>query len=563
MVVNHNIPALFTHLSMRRSDRGMQQAMQRLSSGIRINSARDDAAGLAIANKLNYQVGGLTRASQNATHGISLIQTAEGALHEVHNMLQRMRELSVQAANGTQTNDTKAMIQAEIEELTAEIHNISRNAEYNRMRILNGEANRVVDNMRVTGTIANPAMGQPGNNPAVAEGEPIPNPPVGQPGHVPAEATRNLVTTLFVSHTIQPGRLDYTVEEAGRGALATLEPDMLDTDTFPPNTAITVNGHTFRIGDRTWADVRAEMNGMLPVLGMSMYTGVGYPAGSTEGSFFLVTNLAGADQSITLTGDLDLFGMTVTTFTDTGRDARVTTTHTHPMSSIPGGGGGLVDINGSPIPGSSLGISANGNSVNFVGSRGEDIRMNLQVTFNERTGEFEFPNGDSIETLNAEPLQMSKEFRDFGPIMLQIGPGFNTAMEVQIPRLNAETLGLVQYVGGQRRQIIDVRPMEGSLERGAVVPIGAEAAMGILDRAIQTVSTVRSRLGAYQNRLEATVRNLDVAAENTEQSRSRIQDTDMARETTRFAQYNVMFQAAMSILGQANQRPQQIIQMLQ
>jgi len=147
MVVNHNIPALNTHLSMRRSDRGMKQAMMRLSSGLKINSAREDAAGLAIANKLSYQVGGLNRASLNATHGISLIQTAEGALSEVHNMLQRMRELSVQVAHGTLTNENRSMIQLEIEQLTAEIHSISRNTEYNRIRILNGEASRVVDNL--------------------------------------------------------------------------------------------------------------------------------------------------------------------------------------------------------------------------------------------------------------------------------------------------------------------------------------------------------------------------------------------------------------------------------
>jgi flagellin len=93
--------------------------------------------------------------------------------------------------------------------------------------------------------------------------------------------------------------------------------------------------------------------------------------------------------------------------------------------------------------------------------------------------------------------------------------------------------------------------------------VGAEAAIRITDAAINTVSNTRARLGAYQNRLESTVRNLDVAAENTEISRSRIQDTDMARETTKYAQYNVMFQAAMSLLGQANQRPQQIISLLQ
>jgi len=149
-------------------------------------------------------------------------------------------------------------------------------------------------------------------------------------------------------------------------------------------------------------------------------------------------------------------------------------------------------------------------------------------------------------------LNMTKNFRPYGPIMLQIGSSHNTAMPVQIPRLNAETLGLVEYVGGVQRMLINYSRREG-----------AEKAIDITDLAISTVSTVRARLGAYQNRLESTVRNLDVTAENTEVSRSRIQDTDMARETTRFAQYNVMFQAALAIMGQANQRPQQLISLLQ
>ena len=536
MVVNHNIPALHTHLSMRRSDRGVQQAMQRLSSGMRINSAREDAAGLAIANRLNFQVGGLTKASQNATHGISLIQTAEGALTEVHNMLQRMRELSVQAAHGVYNDDQRAMIQSEIEQLTLEIHSISRNTEYNRMRILNGEANRVVDN-------------------SIWDGGGT------------METSRNIVTTLFTSHQVPPGRLNYTIEQAGRSAMIELQPPPYG-EVFDEDTAITINGNRFTTGGKTWAQVRAEINEQAPFMGITLYSGTGV----NEGNYFLVTNLAGSNQSITVTGDLDTVGLIGLSVTDTGRDARVSTANpldaagnriildgeTEPVI------GGLLDINGNPISGASLGDSISGNNVTLRGSRGEEIRFNVQVMFDPESGEFVFPGGGgSIDALNDNPLHMTKDFRTFGPIMLQIGPNHNTAMPVQIPRLNAETLGLVQYVGGQRRQVIDLRPVEIIERRGAVIQVGAEAALAITDAAIETVSQARARLGAYQNRLESTVRNLDVAAENTEQSRSRIQDTDMARESTRFAQFNVMFQAALAIMGQANQRPQQVLALLQ
>jgi len=601
---------------MRRADRGLQQAMSRLSSGMRINSAREDAAGLAIANKLTYQVGGLRRASENSTHGISLIQTAEGALNEVHNMLQRMRELSVQAAHGTLTNQNRAMIQMEIEELTKEIHSISRNTEFNRMRILNGEANRVIDN--TTWSAADGLM----------------------------QTTRSIVSTLFVSHQVPPGHLSYTITEAGRAAMIPLQPleglidpnapgfDIYDpttwvagdlaTGVFPPDTGLTINGMSFNISNMTWSEARGDLNEQLRFLGITLYEGTG----ASDGTFFLVSNLAGADQRITISGNLGVFGhmddmyylyeddgagglgapvmgadgnqvrvrgsdpeqagfvrvpamdagvqiqLPAVRVTDHGRDARISFADQYVDDGLGGQipleidgvpqTGGLFDENGNLVPGSSLGDTITGNHVHLRGSRGEDIRLNIQVRFNPAEGHFELADGTPIDDIDADlGLHMAKEFRAFGPIMLQIGSTHNTALPVQIPRVNAETLNLVEYVGGRQRILIDVRPTDVPVPAAGVRQVGAERAIDLTDAAIQTVSGIRARLGAYQNRLESTVRNLDVAAENTEVSRSRIQDTDMARETTRFAQYNVMFQAAMSILGQANQRPQQIIQLLQ
>ncbi|MCL1862183.1 MAG: hypothetical protein FWF78_01290 [Defluviitaleaceae bacterium] len=598
MVVTHNVPALFTHLSMRRADRGLQQAMTRLSSGVRINSAREDAAGLAIANKLNYQVGGLRRASENATHGISLIQTAEGALNEVHYMLQRMRELSVQAAHGTLTDENRSMIHVEIEQLTAEIHSISRNTEFNRMRILNGEANRVVDNRQRLQTTGDGSL---------------------------TEASRNIVNTLYVSHQVPPGQLNYTIEQAGRPAMIPFTPQIsekieemeLDPATntmvstgrfvFPDGHGFTLNGESFDMSGKTWEELQYELNERLQYMGITLFVGTGAnaadptvaPGGGAAGvaanpTLFFVSNLAGSEQRITMSGDMTMIGITSTQrLVNQGVDARVTT-NPPPLTYGVGGNpvlGGLLDINGNPIAGASLAATSDGNQVRFRGSMGEDIRMNIQVMFdpsvevdinilldptdNDQThsdffrfpGVGGFPISDLETRVPARPfangLHMAKEFRTFGPIMLQIGPSHNTAMPVQIPRLNSETLGLIEYVGGQQRALIDIRPTAVVTPGGGVRQVGAERAINIADAAIQTVSNTRARLGAYQNRLESTVRNLDVAAENTEISRSRIQDTDMARETTRFAQYNVIFQAAMSILGQANQRPQQIIQLLQ
>ena len=138
MIINHNMNALNAHRNMTGNTNSAGKAMEKLSSGLRINRAGDDAAGLAISEKMRGQIRGLDQASRNAQDGISLIQTAEGALNETHNILQRMRELSVQSANDTNITEDRAAIQEEINALTAEIDRISEQTEFNKQNLLNG-----------------------------------------------------------------------------------------------------------------------------------------------------------------------------------------------------------------------------------------------------------------------------------------------------------------------------------------------------------------------------------------------------------------------------------------
>ena len=587
MKVATNVPALNTSLSMRRADRGMQAAMRRLSSGFRINSAREDAAGLSIANKLTYQVGGLNRASENATHGMSLIQTAEGAMHEIHNMLQRMRELAVQAAHGTYSNSNKATIQLEIDQLIEEIHGISRRTEFNRMRVLNGEADRIIENRCVTTGLLNTGV-------------------IG--------LTRSVVTPTYVSSNVVPGRIEYDILKVGRHAIMPLAPR---NGTGPLPGIISVNGISMNVRtNMTWGEFDVEFSRILEYAGIERL-----PSNTTLQRFYLVSVIAGSDQHITLDGTATLLNQLIgagNPRSDRGSDAVIELT-------------AMYDINNNPIQGlDAWSMSARGNQVTIRGNMGEEIRKNIQVQFsatsptNHVFGDFHnAPTDRSFLVLGAtefepsvpagsgnfniepvlipntgthtrvvgspdpgtfepaepansgdynivevaagtgthsfvnpvfepDPRQIRMDVRNFGPLMLQIGPGHNMAMSVQIPRINAETLGLVEFVSGHRRILVNYRNMEG-----------ASSAINTADMAIQHVSSVRSRLGAFQNRLESTVRNLDTTAENTEISRSRIQDTDIARESTRFATYNVMMQAAQAILAQANQRPQMLVSLLQ
>ncbi|ANF98486.1 flagellin Hag [Paenibacillus bovis] len=139
MIINHNIAALNTSRSLNSASAAQSKSMEKLSSGLRINRAGDDAAGLAISEKMRGQIRGLDQASRNAQDGISMIQTAEGALNETHDILQRMRELSVQSGNDTNTSDDRAQLQKEVDELAKEITRISNTTEFNTKKLLDGQ----------------------------------------------------------------------------------------------------------------------------------------------------------------------------------------------------------------------------------------------------------------------------------------------------------------------------------------------------------------------------------------------------------------------------------------
>jgi len=150
MIINHNIPALNTYNKLVLNNQGMSKALEKLSSGLRINRAADDAAGLAISEKMRSQIRGLDQASRNAQDGISFIQTAEGALNETHAILQRMRELAVQSANGTYTSQDRTQIQKEIDQLTDEIDRIAGTTQFNTKNLLDGTSSALVSTDKIT-----------------------------------------------------------------------------------------------------------------------------------------------------------------------------------------------------------------------------------------------------------------------------------------------------------------------------------------------------------------------------------------------------------------------------
>ena len=506
MRIANNIPALTTSITLKATDRQVVDSMQRLSTGNRINSAKNDAAGLAIANKLGIQVTGLNRAGRNSMDGISLVQTADGSLNQVTSMLQRMRELAVQAASGVLTPVDKQKIQAEVNQLVQEINDNAYKTEFNKIKLLNGESAVLTQSLTRAGFLGN-----------------------------------EIATILYVSPSVPPGRLEYTINRPGLPAEVSVNPSalMFSDVTFTINeVSVVINAN-----DNLQA-VRDKLNEAANLAALELKF-------DSAGMGYFATKTAGSAQTITLTSTAARPELNVTR---SGQDAELDLTRTryYGLNGLPD-----ADFN------SSISVRAEGNKVTIASTNGKIIQLGLKVYFNPDVSpgrpHFVYGNGSYNDTppySGGAPVDsaipMSANIKDYGQLYLQTGPNYNQHMPLNIPRLNAETLGFIEYIGGAMKITLDYQSTAG-----------ANRAIAILDKALADVSQVRSWLGAYQNRLEQTVMNLDSASINMETARSRIQDTDMALAMTEYSQYNVKYQAGLAVLAQANQRPQQVLSLLQ
>ncbi len=348
MRINNNLIAMNTHRQLGIANTGASKSMEKLSSGYRINRAGDDAAGLSISEKMRAQIRGLTMASKNAQDGISLIQTAEGALNESHSILQRMRELAVQAANDTNVEIDRGSLQAEIDQLAEELTRIAQNTEFNTQKLLDG-------------TFKSSKF------------------------HIGANAGQNI--SLSIGN---------------------------------------MNSETLNVGQKLRTD------------GTNLKDGTGSKA------------------------------KTIATFYTAGKTFN-------------------------------------------IGTTGKTLKL-------ESSGYYVLQKNTSETTIGVELFRVTDKAYAAGQTMI---------FGINISNQSA-----------------------------------ADAAITTINNALETVSAERSKLGAYQNRLEHTISNLDNVAENLQASESRIRDVDMAKEMMEFTKQNILQQAATAMLAQANQAPQTVLQLL-
>lgn len=494
MKINDNVIALQVTANLHRTERKSSIAMQRMSSGLRINSVADDAAGLAISNKLRAQISGLKIASRNSLDGVSLVQTAEGSLNEIQLMLQRMRELAVQASNDSNEPEDRVKIQMEVDQLIEEIDGLVDRTEFNNIKILNGSLG-LLGLSKQNGLSAN-----------------------------------SISKIINLSENLSAGTMSYQIDKVGTPPKAT---GTISGATVFAEGSFTINGQTVKISEGDTADdVLKKIREAASLSNIEVIT----PDYPNQGDIIFVAKESGSKQTITFepadSSVLSQLGLTAGTYR--GTDAKIS-------------GVSYTDSSGLPVSGFENGafVYIEGNNITITGSGGKEISIRLQ-TETLPDGTFQIKNSTAVADNGAisggSISGMSLEISSVGPAKIQIGANKGMELIINIPNLSSDALGL----SGINYKTFD----------------GAQDAIKRCDAALEKILEVRGRLGAYENRLNHTIMGLETTALTMEEARSRIEDADMATEMTNYTQLNIIMQAGISVLAQANQRPQQILQLL-
>lgn len=393
MKINYNVSALVANNALKTTDNKLTESLERLSSGLKIANAKDNPSGLAMARRMNSQIKSLDTADDSNADGISIVETADGVLAEMQDMLQRMSELAIKAANETNTDDDRAIINEEIQQLKDEIQRVCETTEFNGQKLLNGSFD-----------------------------------------------LKGYATVL----------------QAGTGEYVT-----------DPN--ITVS---------TYSDEIPE--GMAKITGFTCE----FEEDTVTGTRKIVPTIVDGEM-------------------------------TSPKGTLTDSKGNVYDN-----------ISVDGDIIKFYNSKGQEIQIKVDETIPE-----------------ANPATIQLEITATGGMAVQIGANEGQYLDIRIPTMSLSNIGIYN---------VNTLTLEDT-----------RAAIDQIKNGLAYISASRSRLGAYQNRLEHTDKSLDVTIENMTAAYSRIMDVDMAEEMTVYSTHTVLDQAGISMLAQANERPSEVLQLLQ
>lgn len=500
MRINHNIAALNTHRQLNSATTAQSKSMEKLASGLRINKAGDDAAGLAISEKMRGQIRGLDQASANAQDGISMIATAEGALNETHDILQRMRELATQSGNGTITNDDRKAIQDEVKQLKEEVDRIGNTTEFNTQKLLNG-------NLKSSGA----TVGQNSTTGSIVAKQ--------STGNISGAIT-NAASTSFEKETIN---IDGTEIEVNWQNLSSDEKNILtaaDTDANSKQKAASL--------------IESKINDAIDASGKNVAHVKAYSDGT---NLVVESGSKGVDSKVesSSTSNGVLIDMT----------AAAAGTSTPGTSTFSGTSVAEADTYNATINGVTMEVTA-GTDGYANGADMSDIATLMQADINAAIAT---ANTSAGATTSADPgyiadvkVNATKDggfeiISESGPVSLSDKTGETAVSDLGLSQAQTEASGnggMTFQIGANKGQTITfgVNDMRSAALGIAGLDVstqgGASSALTSLDTAIKNVSSERGKLGAVQNRLEHTINNLNTSSENLTAAESRIRDVDYA-----------------------------------
>lgn len=579
MVVQHNLQAMNANRMLGITTKEASGSTEKLSSGYRINRAADDAAGLAISEKMRKQIRGLSQASSNAEDGISCVQTAEGALAEVQDMLQRMNELAVQAANGTNSATDRQYIQDEFDQLIEEIDRVAETTKFNETYLLKGDNTKPTKNMYIT------------NYSVTYTKNDLPNNIKGIDYKTNYVGTNNI---YIVSSSIYStsSNISLTGNKIQNGDDITKYMEKVKTgntkDTNKAGATLNTTSYVAFVNVELDSDVQKGSNGNVNGHGQTNVTKDLSTDGTTSTvranrDLFIYNTANSTVTRITEGTDMTEYLNTDNTMKDKYRlvdvlygdekkvDSKAATS-TRVQTSITNNqpfawtdnylerdvsSKQLYDADGQIVSGVALNkfFDENGNYKGglYTSSQARAIDEVFANANDPRAKQLKDIGGNvTAATINAYITQSSTQVAAALDVELHAGSDSdrNNKVQVELSTLTAAGLGIDKLA---------------SYNIGIVDSTGNNAtdAIDVIADAINMVSRQRSALGAVQNRLEHTIKNLDNVVENTTSAESAIRDTDMAEEMVKYSNSNILQQAGQSMLAQANQANQGVLSLLQ
>jgi len=592
-IINTNIASLNAQRNLNSSQSQLNVSLQRLSSGLRINSAKDDAAGLAISERFTTQIRGINQAIRNSNDGVSLAQTAEGDLAQITNNLQRIRELAVQSANATNSASDRAALQLEVTQLVSEIDRVASTSSFNGVKLLDGSFNNQVF--------------QVGAN----SGETVSIDSISSSRTSALGQTTGATGT--VGTAVQAGFTagDLTVNGTAINVIADAKAIADAITAIGPNMTATATNVQAAI---TFGDVV----GTPGVTGVAeAFTATNAYAGVTNFNFNFTTDQVAFDVSLDGGTTTDTVTLTTDTTNEAGLLAAINGQITQAITASVDGSGNLVftadatgvadilvdnfngDVDGgaltvgdfiagaestagvTAVPGvaPTYTLSLDGAALNLTsaGSDGTITAAEIGTAIDALTGYTASGTGTTLSITKADGSNIalveagSDSDGAEGLAGGAAGAGVTSTFRGIVASVVSSSgdLTIAGATPGNAGLTAEVITAAGALLGVTLANTdistvgGANAAMLSVDSALTTVSTSRSSLGAIQNRFESVVSSLSTSVENLSAARSRIRDADFAQETAALTRNQILQQAGVSILSQANALPQLVLGLLQ